>query len=211
MDSSPFRIASSDGDRLSAMLSETHFQRLTDIHLKYLETVDSTQSFMSSVLNSDHEGDLVVSEVQTGGKGREGRSWVSNKGGMWLTITLKPPTSRVLEKIVFIGAKAIVRTLEQSGLTHSTIKPPNDVYYGGKKIAGLLADTIVQGNDSKIYLGVGIDVNNDISAVDSISQIATSVANIVGREIDLVEFTVSFVRNLDAEYYGELDSHISTN
>ena len=200
--------SSPEGERLESMLLKTGFQRLTDIRLAYLKSVDSTQTFASTVLKSDHEGDLVISEVQTGGQGRKGRPWVSHAGGLWMTITLKPPVPQVLEKIVYVAAKAIVRTLDGSGVKESTIKPPNDVYCGGKKIAGLLADAVIQGDSCKVYLGVGINVNNDISADDSVSKIATSVARELGREIDLLKFTVAFLKNLDEEYVAEIESRI---
>lgn len=198
--------SSPEGARLESRLLKTGFQRLTDIRLTYLKTIDSTQTFVSTVLKSDHEGDIVVSEVQTGGQGRDGRRWISPAGGLWMTITLKPPDPQVLEKIVQVGAKAIVRTLDESGLKGSTIKPPNDVYCGGKKIAGLLADAEIQGDSCKVYLGVGINVNNDLSMDDAVSKIATSVSRQLGKEIDLTKFTVTFLKKLDEEYVEEIQS-----
>jgi BirA family transcriptional regulator, biotin operon repressor / biotin---[acetyl-CoA-carboxylase] ligase len=162
---------------------------------------------MSNVIRSDHEGDLVISEVQTGGRGREGRSWISRKGGLWMTITLKP-ASRVLERIVYTGARAIVRTLEEHGVT-GTVEPPNDVYCNGKKIAGLLADTTIKAGNLTLLLGVGIDVNNEID--ESISEIATSVKVQTKREVDLKEFTLSFLKNLDKEYNAEIKSQDTQN
>ena len=64
---------SQEGKRLEEMLASTHFRRLKDIHLTYLQTVDSTQNFMTTVVRSDREGYLVISDVETFGKGREGR------------------------------------------------------------------------------------------------------------------------------------------
>jgi BirA family transcriptional regulator, biotin operon repressor / biotin---[acetyl-CoA-carboxylase] ligase len=212
MTSSAPRIPTSpDGKRLQEMLAGTHFRRLEDIHLTYLQSVDSTQNFMTAVVRSDREGDLVISEVQTGGKGREGRSWISHKGGLWMTVTLKPPSAQLLENIVRVAATAIVRTLEALGIKGPVIKPPNDVYCNGKKIAGLLADTVIQGNNLKVFLGIGINVNNDLTKDYSISQIATSVAREVGRPVDLQEFTIAFLKNLDAEYALEIQSQRPQN
>ena len=208
MASSGVRLPDStpEAERLGSALLKTGFQRLSGIRLTYLKSVDSTQTFVSTVLRSDHEGDLVISEVQTGGQGRKGRPWVSHAGGLWMTITLKPPVPQVLEKIVYVAAKAIVRTLDESGVKESNIKAPNDVYCKGKKIAGLLADGVIQGDSCKVYLGIGINVNNDVSVDDSVSKIATSVARELGREIDLTKFTVAFLKNLDEEYVGEIKS-----
>jgi BirA family transcriptional regulator, biotin operon repressor / biotin---[acetyl-CoA-carboxylase] ligase len=195
-----------EGKRLEELIALTPFLRLTDIRITYLKSVDSTQNFMTEVIRSDREGDVVISEIQTEGKGREGRSWSSQKGGLWMTITLKPPSGQLLENIVPIAAAAVVKTLETYGVEGLSIKPPNDVVCNGRKIAGLLADTVVQGSNLKVLLGVGMDVNNDVSNDASISQIASSVSRELGKEVDLEECTVSFLRHLDAEYSNEIQS-----
>jgi BirA family biotin operon repressor/biotin-[acetyl-CoA-carboxylase] ligase len=163
------------------------------------------------VLRTDREGDVVIAKVQTAGRGREGRSWSSNSGGLWLTIVLQPPASRVLEKVTFIAARAVVRTLEEFGLKGAQVKPPNDIQCSGKKIAGILADTMLQGKLSTVYLGVGIDVNNDTGQDPSISQIATSVSRELGRQTDISIFTLSFLKHLDDEYNAEIESCLSTD
>jgi biotin-(acetyl-CoA carboxylase) ligase len=83
------------------------------------------------------------------------------------------------------------------------------VYCDGKKIAGILADTVVQGINCRVYLGVGINVNNDVSQDVSIAEIATSVRNEIGRPVDITEFTISLLKNLDGEYFSVIQSHVS--
>lgn len=197
------------GERLAHALSLEKFKRL-DIHPVYLESVDSTQTYLSSKMKSEREGDIAISEIQTTGKGREGRSWVSQEGGLWMTIVLRPPSARVLERLVYLGANAVIDTLSEYGVRCS-IKPPNDVYSNGKKIAGILTDTVIQGDLSVVYLGVGVNVNNDPSKEDSISEIATSVSKIIGAYLDLTQFTVSFLRHLDQLYVDEIEAQISHN
>lgn len=196
--------------KIHEMLSRQQFHRLTDIKFTHLKSVDSTQTYMSQQLKGDREGETVVAEVQTSGKGREGRSWASDKGGLWMTIVLRPPTAKILEKVVLIASRSVVRTLEEFGLMGLSIKPPNDVCCDGKKIAGILADSIVQGDNAIVYLGIGINVNNDITLEPSISNIATSVSQELGRYADLAKFTVSSLKNLDEEYNGEIESYVST-
>ncbi len=87
------------------------------------------------------------------------------------------------------------------GLAECSIKPPNDVYCGGKKIAGVLADASVEGSKSIVYLGVGINVNNDPSEIGEITNIATSVKLETGKTFDLIELAGSLIENLDAEYF----------
>jgi BirA family transcriptional regulator, biotin operon repressor / biotin---[acetyl-CoA-carboxylase] ligase len=167
-----------------------------------LKSVDSTQDFASRVLRSDREGDLVMSRVQTAGRGREGRKWVSDAGGLWLTITLKPG-SELLERLPLVVTESILATLEEYGVKECRIKLPNDVYCGEKKIAGVLIDSSVKGKKTIAYAGIGVNVNNDTSANELISNTASSVSREIGHEVDLVDFTVKLVRNL-AKKYDEL-------
>lgn len=198
-----------DRAKLISALAQEAFKRL-DIHIVYLETVDSTQTYLSSKLESEREGDVVVSEIQTSGKGRNGRTWSSQEGGMYVSISLRPPAPRILERIIYLAANGVIRTLADYGI-ESTIKSPNDIYCGGRKIAGILADTVIQGDSSIVYLGVGVNVNNDPSKDSTISEIATSMSNILGGDIDLTEFVISFLRHFDDLYYDEIQAQISHN
>ena len=155
---------------------------------------------MADELRSFMEGDLVASKVQTSGKGREDRNWVSQTGGLWLTLTLRPPRPEILSEIPLMTTKAIVRSFERAGLSGCMIKSPNDVYCKGRKIAGVLADARVLGNSSIIYLGVGMNVNNDPGEIREIQEIAISFKKLTGLTLDLIEFTADFLKKLDEQY-----------
>jgi BirA family transcriptional regulator, biotin operon repressor / biotin---[acetyl-CoA-carboxylase] ligase len=185
---------------LSQALAGVKFARLSQVHLVFLASIDSTQSYISNVLKSTHEGDLVVSEVQTAGRGREGRSWVSAKGGLWMTLTLTPPGSSVLPEVVVIAAESIVKSLENFGLPNCHVKSPNDVHCGKKKIAGVLADGSISGKETIVYLGIGVNINNDTRSDSSISEIATSLSHELGKGVSLPDFTVELLKNFDLAY-----------
>jgi biotin-(acetyl-CoA carboxylase) ligase len=74
------------------------------------------------------------------------------------------------------------------------------VYCSGRKIAGVLADAIIRGTKSIVYLGIGINVNNDPSKIEAISDSATSLSRETGREESLARFTALLIENLDREY-----------
>jgi BirA family biotin operon repressor/biotin-[acetyl-CoA-carboxylase] ligase len=117
-----------------------------------------------------------------------------------MTITLLPPLSEILGNVSAIATESIVRTFRDLGIANCTIKPPNDVYCNGKKIAGVLADAIIQGTKSIVYLGIGINVNNDPSKIEAISDSATSLSKETRHEESLTRFTVSLIENLDQRY-----------
>ncbi len=117
-----------------------------------------------------------------------------------MTMTLLPPNADILARIPSIATNSILKTLEDFGARGCSIKPPNDVYCGGRKIAGVLADASVTGSSSVVYLGVGINVNNDTSEIDRISETATSMRYETGSTLDLMEFAASLIASLDFEY-----------
>ena len=195
-----YQRLSVDEKKLRELLVGKRLQRLHISNPVCLASVDSTQLYMADELRSSTEGDLVTSKVQTCGKGRGDRNWISQTGGLWLTLTLRPPRPEILSEIPLMTTKAIVMAFEGAGLSSCTIKSPNDVYCHGRKIAGVLADARVLGNSSIVYLGVGININNDPSEIREIQDIATSFKQITGLTIDLVEFNADFLKKLDEEY-----------
>ena len=195
-----FERSVDDEERLRALLNHRSLRWLRITDPIYLKTVDSTQLFVANTMQSSREGDLVLSRVQTFGKGRENRIWFSQNGGLWLTLTLVPPDAEILAKVPLISTTAILKTLVKLGLADCAVKPPNDVYCSGKKIAGVLADASVNGSKSVVYLGIGINVNNDPSQIGEISTIATSAKLETGRTFDLIDFAASLIENLDSEY-----------
>ena len=193
------------GKRYRDALEKQSFHRL-NIHLTYLFSVDSTQDFASRKLRSSNEGDIVISEIQTHGRGREGRPWISDKGGLWMTLTLVPPNPAVLEKVPFIAVNSIVESLNDFHVPSCRIKPPNDVYCKDRKIAGFLSDSRLQGNESLVYLGIGININNDVTQNETISAIATSVVKEIGHQVDMIDFTLALLKHLDLNYDSVLIS-----
>jgi BirA family transcriptional regulator, biotin operon repressor / biotin---[acetyl-CoA-carboxylase] ligase len=200
--------SSEDEQALLRLLSFRNFRRLRIEDPIVLQSVDSTQLYALEKVDNSHEGSLVLSHVQTAGRGRENRSWISQKGGLWLTLVLVPPIPEILSEIPSIATKVIVTTLEQFGLSDCTIKLPNDVYCKGKKIAGVLVDASLTGPRSIAYLGVGINLNNDPSLIAEISQVATSFKLLTGRDINIIEFAANFLNNLDSLYSKEVSRSV---
>jgi BirA family transcriptional regulator, biotin operon repressor / biotin---[acetyl-CoA-carboxylase] ligase len=190
---------SEEENELKVLLSNRGLRRLKLSNLIVLESVNSTQSYAADDLRSNREGDVVISKVQTAGKGREGRSWQSQSGGLWMTIVLRPPFGEIVVKISTIATESIVETFREFGLD-CVIKLPNDVYCKGRKIAGVLGDAVIQGSGSILYLGIGVNINNDPTEVNTISGTATSLSKETGRKENLMKFAASLIGNLDRRY-----------
>jgi BirA family biotin operon repressor/biotin-[acetyl-CoA-carboxylase] ligase len=104
---------------------------------------------------------LVYTEEQTSGRGRAGRSWYSRRGAaLTFSLVLRPaPLERwLLSRLTALGALAVVEALARLHL-EGEIKWPNDVLIHGRKVCGILVESIFQGNVLEgVVLGLGVNV-----------------------------------------------------
>ena len=130
------------------------------------------------------EGTVVVAEEQTAARGRFDRVWISPVGvNLSFSVILRPASSR-LPQVNMAAALAVSRAVERTcGLTPS-IKWPNDVRLGGRKVAGILVESVVRGGDAYALAGIGINVNFDTASSPEISSTATSIMVESGRRAD---------------------------
>ncbi len=144
----------------------------------YFESIDSTNIYANTIANQAPEGAVVVSKKQTQGKGRSGKIWVSDYDqGIYFSTILKPsiPISRASFLTQVAGA-ALATSLEKLGVA-CQIKWPNDLVLNGRKIAGILTEMRAE-IESISYIIVGIGVNiGPKTFEESISTVATSLAN----------------------------------
>lgn len=106
-------------------------------------------------------GQALLAWQQTGGKGRAGRTWVSPRGGLYLSVCLKPAQP---EGLSLLGAAAVVRLVRQLGV-EARIRWPNDVTVRGRKLAGVLPVARFQGSRlERAVLGVGLNVSASLEA-----------------------------------------------
>ncbi|HSD32580.1 MAG TPA: biotin--[acetyl-CoA-carboxylase] ligase [Gemmatimonadales bacterium] len=103
-------------------------------------------------------GTVVMADVQTAGRGRNGRTWYSPPGGIWLALLLRPHTAGL--GVMSIRAGLVVADVvdELLGASLARIKWPNDVLLNDRKLAGVLCEGRWQG-DTLLWLAVGIGVN----------------------------------------------------
>jgi len=155
--------------------------------LEILDSCTSTNDVAAqhAITGAPH-GYTVLSEEQTAGRGRQGRTWVSPKGGIWLTILLRPPfTLDPLNALPLIAALAVAKTINSSIGVRARVRWPNDIFVGGRKLAGVLAETKFKGNQVEYaLLGVGINANFHSTALGELSSKATSLEDLLGSSVD---------------------------
>ena len=144
------------------------------------------------------EGTVVVAEVQTAGRGRQGRSWVSEPGNLLVSVLFRPDMKQ-LPFISIIGGIAIARAVRKTTGLDPRIKWPNDLMVQGRKVAGILAESAIAG-DSVWYavLGIGVNVNLDPAQSEDIAALATSLNAAAGRDLPREDLLRQLLHDLDA-------------
>lgn len=158
--------------------------------IKLLETTVSTQEEARSLAESGSpSGTLVLAEEQTGGRGRQGRKWYSPPGkGVWMSLLLRPEQQPLsfAPQLTLLTAVAVCRAIRRVSGVDAGIKWPNDILIGGRKVCGILVESV--GEDELIrycIVGIGMNVNLEGSELPTeVSSIATSLLIERGQRID---------------------------
>jgi BirA family transcriptional regulator, biotin operon repressor / biotin---[acetyl-CoA-carboxylase] ligase len=145
-------------------------------------------------------GEVVIAEHQSEGRGRRGRSWVSPKGAnLYLSSILRPeiPPARAAE-LTLLAAVALAETLRDAGAP-ATIKWPNDVQLGGKKVAGILTELSADVDRVHfVILGIGVNLNSQLSDFPpEVAEVATSLLVVRGQTVPRALFTAALLTGLE--------------
>ena len=143
----------------------------------YLDEVDSTNLFGKKNIDQLADKTVIVATRQTAGRGRLSRAWLDlGEGNLFVSIILKP-SNKFDEKFTNLTqflSVVLCKVLEEYGITPQ-IKWPNDVLINGKKIAGILSETVMQGANFKgLVLGVGVNITATQNDVEKITDKAVT-------------------------------------
>jgi BirA family biotin operon repressor/biotin-[acetyl-CoA-carboxylase] ligase len=175
--------------------------------LRYWPEVDSTNA-MALRLAAEWavEGTVVVAEAQSKGRGRAGKPWYSPAGlNLYLSVILRPAVQvQKAALLTLISSLAIADAIDAEG-GQAQVKWPNDVLLAGRKVAGVLAELRSLGaRVETLVLGIGVNVN---VSQDSLDQAlgktawgATSLKEVLGREIDRMAFAATLLESLERRY-----------
>ncbi len=167
------------------------------------EAVSTNSLAMEMAANGAIDGTVVIAETQTGGKGRLGRTWISPKGNLYISVVLRPEVPpHKAPLITLMAAVAVTSTIRQQFQVQAGIKWPNDILISGKKAAGLLTEMRAEPDRVKhVVLGIGINVNMDIAELPaSLRKISTTLSAETGKKIDRALFLQHLLAELDRWY-----------
>ncbi|KYC46734.1 MAG: putative biotin ligase [Candidatus Methanofastidiosum methylothiophilum] len=175
----------------------------------FFEEVDSTNNKAKQIALEENDGTVVVSEMQTSGRGRRGREWHSPKGGVYVSFILKPniPPEKA-PQLTLVSSLALVESLNamNNGL-NAKIKWPNDVLIRGKKVSGILTELSADMEKiNYIVVGVGVNLNTD---QNNLPETGTSLKLEMKKDVSVNLFLKSFLEKYDSVYQKYLDGDIN--
>lgn len=175
----------------------------------YFESLDSTNNYAKKLaLDMAKEGTVVLSNIQTGGRGRLGRAWSSPPGtGLWMSIILRPEIDpSEAAKITEITAAAVANAIDRTTDIKSGIKWPNDIIIDRKKVCGILTEMSAELNYINfVVVGIGVNVNTDEFPED-IKNTATSIKLCKGREVSRKELFLNIIKEFERLYLNFIDN-----
>jgi len=171
----------------------------------YLETTTSTndQALLLAAQGAPN-GTVVVAEQQTRGRGRLRRDWLSMPNrGIYISILLRNPLPvRVAPQSTYLAAVALVKVLRSQFDLPASIKWPNDILIGSRKVAGILTEMQSDQDYSRfVVIGVGINVNYSREDLgQSFRYPATSIAIETGNAVKRQQVLLGFLNQLEKDY-----------
>lgn len=163
---------------------------------RWLDSCASTQLELGP---EDPEGAVAVTEEQTAGRGRLGRSWEAPHGTSILcSVLLRPSVDPArLPELTVLAARAVSRAIEGSTSLLPTVKHPNDVLVAGRKVAGVLGEA----RDGVVVLGIGINVNELPEQLPGDTRLpAASLRMASGAPLDRAELLAAVLEELEGAY-----------
>ncbi len=154
----------------------------------FFEQIDSTNVYLKDHYEDLEDMTFVRADYQSAGRGRSGRKWNGEKGQA-LMFSLLIKDERVIERfkvLSVLSAYSVLSVLEGYGLKDLSIKWPNDVYAGDKKICGILLESMSRYKIECLIVGIGLNVNQESFEGDFLHE-PVSMLQLLGKRISIDE------------------------
>ena len=182
---------------------ETHLKsRKFGRHIKYFQTISSTNNEAKKYLNSeDNHGYVIVTKNQTDGKGRRSNKWFSvpNKS-LTFSIIINKYKIKNIQLLSIVPAIAIITAVKKISNLQCKIKWPNDIILNNKKIGGILIET----KFDYIIIGIGLNVNEKQNELNmeiekNASSLKINQTSIINLELLLANILNELEKKFDTE------------
>jgi BirA family biotin operon repressor/biotin-[acetyl-CoA-carboxylase] ligase len=166
-----------------------------DVYL-YEELCPSTQRLLAG---KQAEGAVAVAEEQSEGRGRLGRSWhAPARTSILVSVLLRPGVDPArLPELSLVAGGAVAEAIAEATGLDPAIKFPNDVLLGGRKVAGILAES----SEGRVVLGIGVNANQTADQLPSCTETEpTSLRLELGESVDRARLLAAILARLERSY-----------
>ena len=175
----------------------------------FYHKIDSTQLeiWRRIEANKIDNKTVVIADIQTNGKGTHGRKWHTDEVNNIAFSFFRQINCEIdkLDGLTTEMAQIILDIFKELYQVNLQIKLPNDIFYNGKKVGGILSETKVSGNIVK-YIVVGIGINTCQTKFDTeIKDIATSIKNEFGIDVDRMKIIEGFCNRFEKRISERID------
>ena len=194
-----------DAERVTDTLSEETRTRLGPIEVA--DEIVSTNDILDD--DTTTRDRVLIARHQTGGRGRQGRSWETVDGALCFSVLHAFPLE-VPPALALWAGIALIERLREMGLGQPCLNWPNDLMYDSAKFGGILTECRIRGGQTRCVVGVGVNVED----APELDRQTTSIARACRQSPDpnhlaagLIESVVTCLVRLDSSTPGELKAY----
>lgn len=176
--------------------------RLIGKRVFYFEKIDSTNLEAFRLINDQRAGfgDIIVAKTQSSGKGQQGNNWVSPEGNIYMSVITASKVSESSNLITFTSGISCAEAINSVTGISPKLKWVNDIIIDCKKLGGILTETVTRGNISTNVIGIGINVNSEISNAVNAKFSPVSLSELTHKKINTAELIAKICDRLEHNF-----------
>lgn len=167
--------------------------------LRYVASVDSTNRLARECIDW-RTGTTFITDFQSAGKGRQGKSWEAPAySSLLLSVLVRLPSGAAPGACTMLASLSAAEAIRRTCPLSPVLKWPNDVLLGGRKCCGILAE-YSPGFSRRVILGIGLNVNFDPRAVETFPSAISTLQGESGGPVSREELAIALFTSLDLWY-----------
>ena len=155
----------------------------------YFDVINSTQDYaIEMAKDQGKNGAVILAGEQDAGRGRGENTWISPKGGIWMSVILGAPSGFEPTLFPIAAAVSLADAIRETLGADTKLKWPNDLLMNDKKVAGIITDAVLDSKGlGQVVLGVGINYNLDVDEIKKSTKRDVAVLNGAGLKVALIQ------------------------
>tara|TARA_B100000767_G_scaffold270714_1_gene294938 strand:+ start:1316 stop:1849 length:534 start_codon:yes stop_codon:yes gene_type:complete len=148
----------------------------------FKNVISTNNTAFRIIQNSNLNSGMIISEVQKKGKGQYGRKWISYKGNLSVSFFFNlKKVNLSIQQLTKINCLLVKKTINNFYKKKIVFKAPNDLLINGKKISGILQETMINKNHKFLIVGIGINL---VKSPNIKNYPTTNLLEVMGKKID---------------------------